>query len=146
MTIPPVPDVGTAPGPAPSTQDTINFDDRADALLGWLPGWVNVKLPLVLQWIKDRLADTAESRDAAAASLASMQALANSPGIRNAAAVADAAAYAARAKAGAEIAQRAADAVAASSAVGSSSAAYLAVTLKALCDTNRLLLTKIYFN
>lgn len=139
-----IPDVGTAPSPAPCTADPDNFDERADELLSWLPGWVNVRLPAILTWMRGGLVDAARSRDAAAASLASMTELAKNTGVSNAAAQASAAASAAQAKAGADAAQRAADAVAASAVVGTTAAAYLSVTLRALCDTNRLLLTQNY--
>ncbi len=74
MTIPSIPEVGTAPSPAPSTQDTINFDARADAFHQFFPDWLNVKFPTVLQWIKDRAADVyawASAADGSAAAAAS---------------------------------------------------------------------------
>ncbi len=57
MAIPDIPTVGTAPSPAPTTTDTVNFDARADAFHQFFPDWLNVKFPAVLQWIKDRASD-----------------------------------------------------------------------------------------
>ena len=57
MSVPNPPEVGTAPSPAPTTQDTENFDARADAFHAFFPNWLNVLFPAVLQWIKDRAND-----------------------------------------------------------------------------------------
>lgn len=71
MTIPSIPEVGNAPSPAPSTQDTINFDARADAFHQFFPDWLNVKFPAVLQWIKDRAVEVYAWTSAADGSAAS---------------------------------------------------------------------------
>jgi hypothetical protein len=54
MSVPNPPTVGTAPSPAPTTQDTANFDARADAFHAFFPNWLNVLFPAVLDWIKAR--------------------------------------------------------------------------------------------
>lgn len=94
MTIPSIPEVGTAPSPAPSTQDTINFDARADAFHQFFPDWLNVKFPTVLQWIKDRAADVYawasaadSSATAAAASAAASKVNADNAAAANGASV-----------------------------------------------------------
>lgn len=54
MSVPNPPTVGTAPSPAPTTTDTVNFDARADAFHEFFPNWLNNLFPAVLAWIKAR--------------------------------------------------------------------------------------------
>lgn len=90
MSVPNPPTVGTAPSPAPTTQDTDNFDARADAFHSFFPNWLNVLFPAVLEWIKSRANDVygwasaAEtSATAAAASQAASKANADNAAASN---------------------------------------------------------------
>jgi hypothetical protein len=88
MSVPNPPPVGTAPSPAPSTQDTANFDTRADAFHAFFPNWLNSLFPAVLDWVKARVEQVqveavasnanANTAQAAAASAASSQSAAAS--------------------------------------------------------------------
>jgi hypothetical protein len=95
MTVPAPPTVGTAPSPAPTTTDTINFDARADAFHQFFPNWLNVLFPAVLQWIKDRTTELFANTHAATAAAQRVDAIAASSAVQNAAANAAAAQLAA---------------------------------------------------
>ncbi len=71
MTTPNPPDVGTAPSPAPTTEDPSNFDARADAFHAFFPNWLNVKFPAVLTWIKDRTTEVYNNTVTVASNVAS---------------------------------------------------------------------------
>jgi hypothetical protein len=71
MTTPSPPDVGTAPSPAPTTEDPTNFDARADAFHAFFPNWLNVKFPAVLTWIKDRTTEVYNNTVTVASNVAS---------------------------------------------------------------------------
>lgn len=97
MSVPNPPPVGTAPSPAPTTQDTANFDARADAFHAFFPNWLNNLFPAVLEWIRQRANEVEVWSLNAQAASNNVTALANSAAVQNAAANAAAAQAAATA-------------------------------------------------
>ena len=57
MTAPAPPSMTSAPSPAPTREDPVNFRARADAYHSWLVPWVNTQFPAVLDWIRARATD-----------------------------------------------------------------------------------------
>ena len=57
MTAPAPPSMTSAPSPAPTREDPVNFRARSDAYHSWLVPWVNTQLPAVLDWIRARATD-----------------------------------------------------------------------------------------
>lgn len=91
MSVPNPPPVGTAPSPAPTTQDTENFDARADAFHQFFPNWLNNLFPAVLDWIRLRASEVQLNSNAAVSASIAATAAANNPAVKNAAANAAAA-------------------------------------------------------
>ena len=86
MTVPAPPSMTSAPSPAPTREDPVNFRPRADAYHSWLVPWVNTQLPAALDWIRARANEVyAWSVNAQAASV-NVTALVNSSAVQNAAA------------------------------------------------------------
>jgi hypothetical protein len=85
MSVPNPPPVGTAPSPAPTSQDPANFDTRADAFHAFFPNWLNSLFPAVLEWILARASDVYTWSVNAQAASANVSALVNSPAVQNAA-------------------------------------------------------------
>lgn len=54
MAVPNPPAIDNAPSPAPTRTDPANFRPRADAYHSWLVPWVNVQLPVLIEWIRAR--------------------------------------------------------------------------------------------
>ena len=95
MTVPAPPSMTSAPSPAPTRADPVNFRPRADAYHSWLVPWVNTQFPAVLEWIRARANEVyAWSVNAQAAS-SNVTALVNTAAVQNAAANAAAAQLAA---------------------------------------------------
>ena len=86
MTVPLPPSMTSAPSPAPTRDDPVNFRVRADAYHSWLVPWVNVQFPAVLEWIRARANEVYTWSLNAQAASANVTALANSSAVQNAAA------------------------------------------------------------
>jgi hypothetical protein len=76
----------SAPSPAPTREDPVNFRVRADAYHTWLVPWVNEQYPPTLTWIRERVLQVQveavasdENATAAAASATAAAASANAP-------------------------------------------------------------------
>lgn len=85
MTVPLPPSMTSAPSPAPTRDDPVNFRARADAYHSWLVPWVNVQFPAVLEWIRARANEVYTWSVNAQAASANVTALANSSAVQNAA-------------------------------------------------------------
>lgn len=86
MTVPLPPSMTSAPSPAPTREDPVNFRVRADAYHTWLVPWVNEQYPPTLTWIRERVLQVQveavasdENATAAAASATAAAASANAP-------------------------------------------------------------------
>jgi len=95
MTVPAPPSMTSAPSPAPTREDPVNFRPRADAYHSWLVPWVNTQFPAVLEWIRDRANEVYSWSVNAQAASVNVTALVNSSAVQNAAANATAAQLAA---------------------------------------------------
>jgi hypothetical protein len=86
MTVPAPPSMTSAPSPAPTREDPVNFRPRADAYHSWLVPWVNTQLPAVLDWIRARANEVYSWSVNTQAASVNVTALVNTAAVQNAAA------------------------------------------------------------
>ena len=131
--VPNPPEVGTAPSPAPTTQDPANFDVRANNYHAFFPNWLNNLFPAVLAWIKARVEQVmaeavASNTNATTAQTAATAAAASQTAAASSAGAAAGSATAAATSATAATNQATAAATSATAALASQTAAATSAT------------------